>query len=127
MYPPLAATLSTHIVKGIFLSFILFSCEAAKPCSWTVPPEFSSLNKTSSPFLHDNITPETSLLSETISLALIFPLKSMTNNLFSNFLLDFFLALMNFLKSDFVRIFFFIFSYIESSSLFTFFISIVPL
>ena len=51
IYPPLAATLSTHIVNGILLSLILFNWEAAKPCSCTVPPEFSNLNNTSSPFL----------------------------------------------------------------------------
>ena len=54
------------------------SCEAAKPCSCTVPPEFSSRSSTWSPGFATRSTAETSSRSEAAALARRSPLKSST-------------------------------------------------
>ena len=55
------------------------SCDAAKPCSWTVPPEFSSRSSTRSPGCATRNTADTSSRNDAAALARRSPLKSSTN------------------------------------------------
>ena len=77
-YPPLAATLSTATVRRIWRDRMRWSCDAASPCSWTRPPEFSSRSSTSSSGVAIVSTAVTSSRSEETAVALMSPRKLRT-------------------------------------------------
>ena len=80
-YPPLAATLSTATVRRIWRDRMRWSCDAASPCSWTRPPEFSSRSSTSSSGVAIVSTAVTSSRSEETAVALM--RKASTNSMLS--------------------------------------------